>query len=945
MLTATTQWSPRYLALVTLVVAAVLSAPPPPAAAADAGATYGSPALAAQSLPSRGQPRPGPAILHWPLARSPQLENARPWRSAPILISGTSAYRRGEFLYQDFLYDDRGAGSSYTYPTDPRYGGNAADFVEVRITPVSGAMAIRITYNTMLDPELVATTIALGDSSQPRDMPHGANTAAPAEVFVTVHGGTAEAVDAASGAALTAPGIRVKLDERRRQVEIRVPEAVFATAGRSDVRVAAATGLWDAANDQYLVPQETADESQAGGGDGSSSAFFNVAFRYTEPFDRYGWPMVNEGEDWRDAQQAQALSDGDISDFFAVVDFVKLAAKTDDELTGQVGGVPQTGTMSRILVSHFEDAQGRGSNTTGAPPEGDEPLQYAGRLQPYRIYVPSKPAPEDGYPLTLALHGCGVNYNHHAGRPWDEQFGERGVGSIVVMPEGRGDCFWYFGQAGADTFEMWADVAHRYRLNPDEVLITGMSMGGYGTIKHAAQYPDLFRAAIPLIPCPSAGTVWAPGGAAPGGEHTAIRNLAPALRHVPQQIWVGSGDTICTYTFQREFGDRLAELGHQYELLSFPDSHGVTMFTPTEQWLVDWQQEPPALDRDPARVTYVVNHAMIQREVGLDADHAYWLSGMNVRDADASPPVGTIDVFSHGFGRGDAPPSGKQYGAGAAVGNGAIPYELEYQTQGEAAQAPSSNRIDITAVNVASVSIDVQRARVGCDVDLRIDSDGPLDVTLLGCEPDPCAGLSPPVYGDRPDVPAVHRPNVDCVIARRISVGVPAVGLPRFGPAASVTRGQMASFLVNTLVAAGAGDRLPASGHRFADLASSPHAGNVERLAKAGIVHGRSSRRFAPAAPVTRAQMASFVVATAEFATQRALPRGGKAFSDTGRTNVHGEAIEAAYAAGLLTGTTAPRPGRERSGTFSPDDPVQRAQMASFLVRLLEHALSGEVTS
>ena len=59
------------------------------------------------------------------------------WRAAPILVSGATAYRRGEFLYQDFLYDDRGAratrdpgdprgghvfspaAGTYTYPTDP----------------------------------------------------------------------------------------------------------------------------------------------------------------------------------------------------------------------------------------------------------------------------------------------------------------------------------------------------------------------------------------------------------------------------------------------------------------------------------------------------------------------------------------------------------------------------------------------------------------------------------------------------------------------------------------------------------------------------------------------------------------------------------------------------------------------------------------------------------
>src|SRR3954449_6309753 len=53
--------------------------------------------------------RPGPDSLYTPPADAPQLQNAEPWRASPILVSGASAYRAGEFLYQDFLYDDHGA--------------------------------------------------------------------------------------------------------------------------------------------------------------------------------------------------------------------------------------------------------------------------------------------------------------------------------------------------------------------------------------------------------------------------------------------------------------------------------------------------------------------------------------------------------------------------------------------------------------------------------------------------------------------------------------------------------------------------------------------------------------------------------------------------------------------------------------------------------------------
>ena len=49
------------------------------------------------------------------------LQNAGPWQAEPILVSGATAYRDGEFLYQDFLYDDHGAVGAQD-PSDPFNG-------------------------------------------------------------------------------------------------------------------------------------------------------------------------------------------------------------------------------------------------------------------------------------------------------------------------------------------------------------------------------------------------------------------------------------------------------------------------------------------------------------------------------------------------------------------------------------------------------------------------------------------------------------------------------------------------------------------------------------------------------------------------------------------------------------------------------------------------------
>src|SRR5687767_6649369 len=100
----------RFGALASLAMAVAVCLLVPALAAADPNSLYQGPG-----------PRPGPDILYEPLADAPQLQNTGNWNAAPILVSGTTAYRDGEFLYQDWIYDDTGALGNQA-PSDPRTG-------------------------------------------------------------------------------------------------------------------------------------------------------------------------------------------------------------------------------------------------------------------------------------------------------------------------------------------------------------------------------------------------------------------------------------------------------------------------------------------------------------------------------------------------------------------------------------------------------------------------------------------------------------------------------------------------------------------------------------------------------------------------------------------------------------------------------------------------------
>ena len=81
----------------------------------------------------------------------------------------------------------------------------------------------------------------------------------------------------------------------------------------------------------------------------------------------------------------------------------------------------------------------------------------------------------------------------------------------MITPEAAGPDGFYFDHAGADVFEVWADVARRYALDPDWTVIAGYSMGGYGAYKLAVAVPRPVRArrrrrSAPRASPPSAST-------------------------------------------------------------------------------------------------------------------------------------------------------------------------------------------------------------------------------------------------------------------------------------------------------------------------------------------------------------------------------------------------------------------------------------------------------
>ncbi len=113
-------------------------------------------------------------------------------------------------------------------------------------------------------------------------------------------------------------------------------------------------------------------------------------------------------------------------------------------------------------------------------------------------------------------------------------------------------------------------------------------------------------------------------------------------------------------------------------------------------------------------------------------------------------------------------------------------------------------------------------------------------------------GLKPMTANFFSDISSsVHRSAINAIANANITTGC---GGGRYCPSTTVSRGEMATFLVRAL-------SLPkATKDYFWDDNGSPHEASINAIAQAGITTGCGSGRFCPWGGLTRGEMASFLV-------------------------------------------------------------------------------------
>jgi len=157
--------------------------------------------------------------------------------------------------------------------------------------------------------------------------------------------------------------------------------------------------------------------------------------------------------------------------------------------------------------------------------------------QPYAIYIPKNFDESRKYPLVVFLHGAWSNHRLGLRRAFGQgnlqglDFIKPGnvpvetdlestryfpvlkdIDYIVAAPLARGTAG-YQGIPEQDVYDMLADIESRFSIDENRIYLTGLSMGGGGTVWLGLTRPDIWAALAPCCPAPPDGSVDLAGNA------------------------------------------------------------------------------------------------------------------------------------------------------------------------------------------------------------------------------------------------------------------------------------------------------------------------------------------------------------------------------------------------------------------------------------------------
>ncbi len=132
--------------------------------------------------------------------------------------------------------------------------------------------------------------------------------------------------------------------------------------------------------------------------------------------------------------------------------------------------------------------------------------EIRGESVPVSVILPPNFSESDrDLPLLIHLHGGGGDRNTLIGMSdlYTHMFSSENLPSMVVVSFSGGPGSFYYGsweEFVVKELPAWANQTFGTSLDPKKTLMTGISMGGYATLKIGFKNPDRFKAIAPMEP-------------------------------------------------------------------------------------------------------------------------------------------------------------------------------------------------------------------------------------------------------------------------------------------------------------------------------------------------------------------------------------------------------------------------------------------------------------
>lgn len=175
----------------------------------------------------------------------------------------------------------------------------------------------------------------------------------------------------------------------------------------------------------------------------------------------------------------------------------------------------------------------------------DRTIAFQGAERRFQVYVPLGYARDRAWPVILFLHGAGER-GADGLRPTEIGLAEAirwnrdRFPALVVFPQvTHPDSFW----AGADKLMTLAALdatIAEFGGDPDRIYLTGLSMGGFGTWRTAAEHPERFAAVVPI----AAGRLDPLPIGSPPRPDDPYMEVAKRVSHLPIWVFHGQLDSI-----------------------------------------------------------------------------------------------------------------------------------------------------------------------------------------------------------------------------------------------------------------------------------------------------------------------------------------------------------------------------------------------------------------